>query len=230
MSKVLVLEDNATIARGIRHNLELEGLDVVTIGDGMRGLRYVRDHPVDLLILDLMLPTLDGFQVLRELRGLGVTAPVLILSARGMEMDKIRGFRLGADDYVVKPFGLKELLARVEALLKRARGVTPGVHEGSKSLRVGELEIRRGERRVLRRGIPIELRPREYDLLMALVDRRGDAVSRATLLQEVWGYADDVTTRTVDAHVAALRQRLEADPRRPARIVTVRKIGYRFQF
>ncbi|HVT40793.1 MAG TPA: response regulator transcription factor [Gemmatimonadaceae bacterium] len=227
MTHILVIEDNHTIAEGLRRNLEIEGYAVAVAHDGIEGMRVIESAPVDLVILDLMLPKQDGFQVLREMRGMGSAIPVLILSARGTEVDKIRGFRLGADDYVVKPFGLMELLARIDALLRRARGVAPGIHDTAPPIRFGDIEVQRGEHRVLRGGAVVDLRPREYDLLMALLDRHGNAVTRIALLREVWGYADNVVTRTVDTHIAALRQRLEADPARPRHILTVRKVGYR---
>lgn len=230
MSHVLIIEDNTTIAEGIRRNLVLEGYAVSVAHDATEALRELQGRVVDLVILDLMLPKTDGFHILSDLRGSGSPVPVLILSARGADVDKIRGFRLGADDYVVKPFGLMELLARVDAVLRRSRGTTPGVHESPPSVRIGEIEVRRGEHLVLRAGAPIRLRPKEYDLLIALIDRRGDAASRISLLREVWGYADNVMTRTVDSHVAALRRRLEADPKKPRHIVTVRNIGYRLTF
>jgi DNA-binding response OmpR family regulator len=229
VSRILIIEDNTTIADGIRRNLVLEGYGVSVAHDAIEGLRELQARVVDLVILDLMLPKMDGFHLLRELRGSGSRVPVLILSARGADVDKVRGFRLGADDYVVKPFGLMELLARVDALLRRSSGTTPGIHTTPASVRIGDFEILRGEHIVVRAGIPIHLRPKEYDLLIALIDRRGDAASRISLLREVWGYADNVMTRTVDTHIAALRQRLEADPKKPRHIVTVRNVGYRLK-
>jgi DNA-binding response OmpR family regulator len=230
VSRILIIEDNATIADGIRRNLVLEGYLVSVAHDAAEGLREMQAGVVDLVILDLMLPKTDGFHILRDLRGAGSRVPVLILSARGADVDKVRGFRLGADDYVVKPFGLMELLARVDALLRRSRGTTPGIHTTAPSVQIGDFEVLRGEHIVARAGIPIHLRPKEYDLLIALIDRRGDAASRVSLLREVWGYADNVMTRTVDTHIAALRQRLEMDPKKPRHIVTVRNVGYRIRF
>lgn len=227
MSHILIIEDNSTIAEGIRRNLVLEGYDVSVAHNATEALRKLNTTVVHLVILDLMLPRTDGFHILRDLRGSGSSVPVLILSARGADADKVRGFRLGADDYVVKPFGLMELLARVAAVLRRSRGATPGIHETSATIQMGDFQVHRGEHMVTRAGIRIQLRPKEYDLLIALIDRRGDAASRISLLREVWGYADNVMTRTVDTHIAALRQRLETDPRNPRYIITVRNVGYR---
>ena len=228
-ARILVVEDNRTIADGIRHSLEHEGFAVDVAYDGEEGLRRLAKGDVDLVILDLMLPRRDGFHVLTDLRGMGCHAPVLILSARAAELDKLRGFRLGADDYVVKPFGLLELFARVAALLRRSRGATPGIHELTPPVRFGDIEVRRGERAVLKAGAPLWLRPREYDLLAALIDRHGEAASREQLLREVWGYDESIVTRTVDSHVAALRHQLESDPTSPQHILTVRKLGYRLK-
>jgi two-component system, OmpR family, alkaline phosphatase synthesis response regulator PhoP len=190
--------------------------------DGLSGLDRVREHRPDLVILDLMLPGMDGHRVLRTLRAEGSRVPVLILTARGEEADKVLGFRSGADDYVTKPFGLLELLARVEALLRRS-----GVQTEDATLRFGAVEIDRAARTVTRLGEPVALAPREFDLLVALYDRGGAVASRQELLREVWGHRGAVLTRTVDIHVAELRRKLEADPADPQHILTVWKRGYR---
>jgi DNA-binding response OmpR family regulator len=222
--RVLVIEDNADLAYGLRNNLEIEGYAVEVAGDGAAGLERARAGQPDLVILDLMLPELDGFRVLRALRGEGSTVPVLVLTARGQESDKVRGLKLGADDYVTKPFGLLELLARVEALLRRARPRPAAGRE-----RFGEIEVDRAARVVARRGQPVDLAPKEYDLLLALLDAGEAVVPRLELMRRVWGYSDAVVTRTIDTHVAELRRKLEADPARPAHLLTVRKVGYRLR-
>jgi DNA-binding response OmpR family regulator len=222
MSRILVVEDNADLAFGLRNNLEIEGYDVELVGDGRAGLAAARARRPDLVILDLMLPELDGFRVLRALRGEPGGPPVLILTARGEEADKVRGLRMGADDYVTKPFGLLELLARVEAVLRRTQRAPARRRE-----RFGEVEIDVAARSVQRRGRPVELAPRELDLLLTLLDAEGAALSRLELLRRVWGYPAAVVTRTVDTHVAELRRKLEDDPARPRHILTVRKLGYR---
>ncbi len=226
MSRVLIIEDNADLAYGLRNNLEIEGYAVEVAADGSRGLERARTSRPDLVVLDLMLPEMDGFRVLRALRAEKLTMPVLILTARGEEADKVRGLRLGADDYVTKPFGLLELLARVEALLRRNAPAAPPAREPD---RFGEIEIDRPTRTVTRGGAAVELAPKEYDLLVALVDRDGAVVSRLDLMRRVWGYSDAVVTRTIDTHVAELRRKLEADPAKPRHILTVRKVGYRLK-
>ena len=225
MARILVIEDNAELAYGLRNNLEIEGHAVAVASDGNDGLARVREGQADLVILDLMLPGLDGFRVLRALRERDRDTPVLILTARGEEGDKVRGLKLGADDYVTKPFGLLELLARVEALLRRREaGKTAG-----EILRFGTIEVDRAARAVRRNGETIGLAPKELDLLLALFDARGAAVSRVTLMQRVWGYQADVLSRTVDSHVLELRRKLEPDPAEPRHILTVRKVGYRLE-
>jgi two-component system response regulator MtrA len=178
----------------------------------------------DLLILDLMLPGLDGFRVLTALREKAPVLPVLILTAKGEEADKVRGFRLGADDYVTKPFGLLELLARVERLLRRAPGKS--VVDAAVQ-RFGAIEVDPSARVVRREGRLVPLTPKELDLLLALLGARGRAVSRFELLREVWGYSPAAVSRTVDTHIAELRRKLEEDPSAPRHILTVRKLGYR---
>jgi len=229
-SSILVIEDNADLAYGLRNNLEIEGYRVDVAGDGARGLARVHDLSPDLVILDLMLPGMDGFRVLRALRQEGRRMPVLILTARGEETDKVRGLRLGADDYVTKPFGVLELLARVEALLRRAAPPGPERPSGaSPEERFGDIHVVPASRLVSRRGEAVGLTPKEYELLIALLRRRGAIASRVQLLAEVWGYSAEVMSRTVDTHVAELRRKLEDDPARPRHILTVRKAGYRLQ-
>jgi two-component system, OmpR family, alkaline phosphatase synthesis response regulator PhoP len=225
MSRILVVEDNANLAYGLSTSLELEGHEVVLAEDGAAGLAAALDRRPDLVILDLMLPEMDGYRVLGALREAGQTVPVLILTARGAEADKVLGFRLGADDYVTKPFGLQELLARVGALLRRAG--TAGTAAAPRTERFGEVEVDPASRVVRLRGEEVALTPKEFDLLWALLRRRGGVAARLELLAEVWGHRAAVMTRTVDMHVAQLRRKLEDDPAEPRHIVTVWKAGYR---
>jgi two-component system alkaline phosphatase synthesis response regulator PhoP len=225
VSRILVVEDNANLAFGLMTSLELEGHQVVVAEDGAAGLRAALEGRPDLLILDLMLPGMDGYRVLKALREQGSTVPVLILTARGEEADKVLGFRLGADDYVTKPFGLLELLARVGALLRR--GGSRVAAAAPEVERFGEVEVDPGSRLVRRRGEEVALTPKEFDLLWALLRRRGGVAARLELLAEVWGHRAAVMTRTVDMHVAQLRRKLEDDPTEPRHIVTVWKAGYR---
>jgi DNA-binding response OmpR family regulator len=225
MIRVLIVEDNQDLAFGLRNNLEIEGYTVDVAADGPEGLTAARRTRPDLVVLDLMLPGMDGYRVLRQLREDGLTMPVLILTARGEEADKVLGFRLGADDYVTKPFGVLELLARVEALLRRSRPATGSAARGVQ--RFGDIEVDVSTRTVRRAGEVVALTPMEFDLLVALLRSRGAVVSRMELLTEVWGHSSAVLTRTVDTHIGELRRKLERDPSTPRHILTVRKAGYR---
>jgi len=224
VSSILLIEDNRDFAATLGANLEREGYRVEIAGNGADGLERARVAAPDLIILDLMLPSMNGFTVLQRLREEGRETPVLVMTALGTEEEKLRGFGLGADDYVVKPCGLLEILARVRALLKRAAGAagTPRMET-----RVGDLTIDHSARSVRRGDAAIVLRPKEFDLFAALVRHRGRVVSRAELLREVWGYASGSESRTVETHLAALRERLGDDPQTPRYIVTVRGSGYR---
>ena len=224
MTNILIVEDSEDLAFGLRNNLEFEGYDVSVVHDGKTGLEMATSNPPDLMILDLTLPELDGLNVLERIRKTGSKLPILLLTARQEEVDKVRGLKLGADDYVTKPFGLMELLARVEALLRRSGGEPyPEV------IKVGELEIDVAARIVVKSGERVDLAPRELDLLLALIEHKGRVVSRQHLLSEVWGHQGQVVTRTVDTHIAELRRKLEPDTRKPSYIQTARKAGYRFE-
>jgi DNA-binding response OmpR family regulator len=230
-ARILIVEDNEDLAYGLRRAFQANGYDVEVAADGARALQQARSVQPHLIVLDLMIPVVDGFTVLATLRDEGIDTPVLILSAKGEEADKVRGFRSGADDYVTKPFGLLELLARVSALLRRS---TPGsAADGSAERPVtlpafDDIVFDPSARRVFRGDTPVPLTPKEYDLLLALLRQPGAALSRVQLLREVWGHAPDVQTRTVDIHIAELRKKLEHDPAHPQHIMTVWKTGYRF--
>jgi DNA-binding response OmpR family regulator len=226
MTRVLVIEDNKNLATGLRNNLEIEGYSVEVAADGASGLALARATEPDLIILDLMLPGMDGYRVLKTLREEGIDTPVLILSARGEETDKVLGFHLGGDDYVAKPFGLLELLARVDALLRRAAAAEAKTRLAAPAI-FGGVRVDTGTHTVRRNGEQVLLRPKEYDLLVALLRRNGQVATRAELLEEVWGYSDEVYSRTVDTHVAELRRKLEENAAEPRHILTVRKTGYR---
>jgi DNA-binding response OmpR family regulator len=227
MSRILIVEDNTDLAAGLRYNLELDGYDVVVAADGNSGIERARDWTPDLIILDLMLPGIDGYEVLRTLRAENVQTPVMILSARGEEADKVRGFRLDADQYVTKPFRLLEVLERVKALLRRAavRVGPAAAHE----IRFGEVRVDPASRSVHRAGRLVSLTPKAYELMMALIRRNGSVASRGDLLREVWGHRSLVLTRTVDSHIAELRRKLEDETGEPRHFLTVWKVGYRFQ-
>jgi len=227
-ARVLVVEDSPDLAAGLRYNLEEDGYVVDVAGDGHAALDLVRAARPDLVILDLMLPGMDGYHVLEVLRREDRHIPVLILSARAEESDKVRGFRLDADQYVTKPFRLLELLERVRSLLRRSGArADGGAADGA--LRFGEIEVDPTSRVVLRAGESVSLTPRAWDLMLALVRRNGAVATRLELLREVWGHRGIVLTRTVDSHIAELRRKLEADPSNPRHFLTVWKVGYRFE-
>lgn len=226
MRRILVVEDNAALAEGLRLNLVHDGYDVRIESSGEKGLNSIRHWHPDLVVLDLMLPGIDGIEMLRLMREEGRETPVLILSARGSEADRLRGFRHGADDYVVKPFSLPELLARVAAMLRRHPGNTDS-DAASTQWQFGSITVDHATHDVRRHSLPVSLRPKEFDLLVALLRRNGRVASRAELLDEVWQYEPDVVSRTVDVHILELRRKLEADPANPVHILTVRKSGYR---
>lgn len=225
-ASILVVEDNKDLAFGLQTNLEVQGYRVTLATDGQDGLRHAINDRPDMIILDLMLPKLDGIDVLRKIRKTDKATPILILTARGNEVDKVSGLRLGADDYVTKPFALMELMARVEALLRRSE-VTPRL--GDSEYRFGVVVVRPDSREVSRANEPVELTPMEFSLLLALLQRKGAAASRIELMKEVWGHSSAVISRTVDTHIAELRRKLEEDPARPVYIKTVRKTGYRLE-
>ncbi len=222
---VLIVEDDDSIAMGLEMNLSAEGYRVIVATDGESGLARARDGGIDLLILDVMLPKMNGFELLRMLRGERHTMPVIMLSARGAEMDKVMGLELGAEDYITKPFGLAELLARVKAVLRRdaiARG------DDTNPVRAADLEIHPSRREVRRSGQAVELTATEFDILLCLVNSGGRVLTREQLQVKVWGPGHHGTPRTVDNFVLQLRTKLEESPTNPRHIITVRGIGYRF--
>lgn len=234
-ARILIVEDNESLAFGLRTNLEFEGYRTGLATNGRKGLELAREGSWDLMILDLMLAEMDGLQVLSALRTHGSRLPVLILTARGDESDKVLGLRMGADDYVTKPFGVQELIARVDALLRRSRerGLDDAVMVRSRGptlegpFRLGAIEVDAGARCVRKEGAEVSLTPKEFDLLMALIRRGGVVATREELLREVWHHLAPVPSRTVDTHVGELRKKLEDDPSDPEYIVTVWKVGYR---
>jgi two-component system alkaline phosphatase synthesis response regulator PhoP len=226
-ARILIVEDNADLAAGIEYNLKLEGYDIRVAGNGADALTIADSWSPQLVLLDLMLPGMDGYKVLQTLRARGETMPVMILSARGEEADKVRGFKLDADQYVTKPFGILELLERVAALLRRSS--RDGAPRAQEPLRFGNVVVDTVSRTVTKKGEALTLTPKAYELLLALARRNGGVVSRAELLKEVWGYGAFVMTRTVDSHIAELRRKLEDDAATPRHIVTVWKVGYRFE-
>jgi len=224
-ARILLVEDNSDLAEGIEYNLRLEGYDVTIAADGLAAIESARTWHPDLVLLDLMLPGIDGYQVLRSVRQSDRHVPVIILSARGEEADKVRGFKLDADQYVTKPFSIIELLERIAALLRRSTVAT--AKPESSRVTFGDVDIDLAARIVKRAGTPCALTPKAYELLLALVKRDGAVAGRNELLKEVWGYGAFIMTRTVDTHIAELRRKLELNPAEPQHIVTVWKVGYR---
>jgi two-component system OmpR family response regulator len=229
MSRILVVDDEPTLVETIRYNLKREGHEVVTATDGLLAIEAARREQPDLVILDLMLPKLDGFEVCRAIRR-SQNVPILMLSAKDEEVDKVVGLELGADDYVTKPFSMRELLARVRAMLRRGQMLREEAlnAQDAPSYRSGDLEVDVRQHRVFLRGSEVSLKPKEFDLLAFLVRNAGQAFTRDTLLQHVWGYDYVGDTRTVDVHIRGLREKVEVDPSEPTRLETVRGVGYRF--
>jgi len=224
LPKILIIEDEPDMVLGLRKNLEWDGFDVIAAPDGDTGLSCALNDRPDLILLDIMLPKLSGLDVCRRLRNSGVNTPVIMLTARGQEIDKVLGLEIGADDYVTKPFSIRELLARVRALLRRsATQVTR-----SQSYRFGEIELNFASHQARKGGQPLELSPREFGMLKYFILHRGETVTRDQLLDEVWGYDNFPLTRTVDNHVARLRQKIEKNPAEPEYVITVHRIGYKF--
>ena len=220
---IAIIEDDESVRKSLVMNLELEGYRVATAPDGEEGLKLVRDNKPDLVVLDVMMPKKDGLQTCKELRNSGNSTPLILLTARSAEVDKVLGLELGADDYLAKPFGMAELMARIRALLRRS-AVTDDVDR----VEFDDISIDFKAYRAERGSEPVELSAREYRLLKYLVLKRGRVVTRDELLDEVWGYNSYPTTRTVDNHIARLRQKIEANVDEPRHILTVHGVGYKF--
>jgi DNA-binding response OmpR family regulator len=234
MERILVIEDDPTLLETLEYNLSRQEYDVHTAADGAAGLETARQVAPDLIVLDIMLPGLDGFEICRIVRQ-EMNVPILMLTARTEEIDKIVGLEVGADDYMTKPFSMRELLARVKAQLRRVRldreaaAAEEPEAQDHETLAAGDLRIDLTRREVTCGGEAVHLKPKEYDLLAFLVRNRDMALSRDLILERVWGWDYDGGTRTVDVHVRWLREKIEPDPAEPARIVTVRGVGYRFE-
>jgi DNA-binding response OmpR family regulator len=223
-ARILIIEDEPDLLRGLALNLKAEGYNVLTASRGDAGVEQaLREHP-ELILLDIMLPGMNGLDVCRELRRKGFNAPIIMLTARAEEMDRVVGLEIGADDYVTKPFGLRELLARIRVRLRRHAPVA----EGGAKLRFGAVEVDFEKHIALRQGRRIDLTAKEFEVLRLLARHRGEIVTRDRLLEEVWGYESYPTTRTVDNHILRLRQKLEEDPSNPRYILSVYGEGYKF--
>jgi DNA-binding response OmpR family regulator len=224
MSRILVVEDDPAILRGLADNLQREMHEVLTAADGEEGYRLIKEKKPDLIVLDLMLPKLSGYEVCRQMRAEGITTPILMLTARGEETDRVLGLDLGADDYVTKPFSVRELLARVRALLRRSQPEKATLDQ----LTVEDITIDFRSYEARKAGKAMEMTRREFQLLRALASRPGEVVTRDELLDQVWGLESYPTTRTIDNHIAGLRAKLERDAADPRRLLTVRGVGYKW--
>ena len=229
-ASILVIEDEENLVEVLRYNLEREGYQVYASNDGAHGLETARSQKPDLIILDVMLPSLDGLEVCRILRRES-EVPILILTAKGEEIDRVVGLELGADDYVTKPFSMREVIARVRGMLRRSHSdFGPNSLGGSRRpIRVGDLEMDLEGHTAKLRGEPLALKPREFDLLALLASHRGRAFTRDQILEQVWGHDYYGETRTVDVHIRWLREKLQSYPNCPQRIITIRGVGYRFE-
>ncbi|HMC73095.1 MAG: response regulator transcription factor [Acidobacteriota bacterium] len=224
MTKILIVEDEPNMVAGLRDNFEFEGYQVVTAPDGVAGLERALSEMPDLVILDVMMPRMSGLEVCQQLKAKRPSIPIIMLTARGQEVDKVVGLELGADDYVTKPFSIRELLARVKAVLRRAQN---SPKNGDRYM-FGDVEVNLRSCQVVRKGKALDFSSKEFELLKYFLSHSGEAISRDRLLEEVWGYDRFPTTRTVDAHIVRLRQKLEPKPDDPHFILTVHGVGYKF--
>jgi two-component system alkaline phosphatase synthesis response regulator PhoP len=224
MAKILIVEDEESILMALEDNLKMEGYEVESAVNGEEGLSKAKERQFDLIILDIMLPRLDGFEVCKRLRQAGNMTPILMLTAKSQEIDKVLGLELGADDYVTKPFSPRELLARVKALLRRSQQVREGISEAA----FGDIEVDFKRYEVNKRGRPVYLTALEFSLLHFLVQNQGQVLSRDTILDAVWGKDVYIQPRTVDKHIAELRKKIEDDSSSPKHIIGVRGVGYKF--
>jgi len=225
--RILVIEDDASIVDGLRTALEAEGYEVEVATDGRRGFERAQRDDVGLVLLDIMLPGMSGLEILKKLRDTGRTTPVLVLTARGEEPDRVLGLELGADDYLTKPFSVRELLARIRSLLRRA-GEAPG-RQSPARFRFGDIEVDFKRQKATRAGRDLDLSAREFRILSYFIEHRGEMLSREQLLNDIWGYEVFPTTRTVDNHIARLRKKIEDEPDNPRWIRTQRGAGYIFE-
>ena len=224
MTKILIVEDEPNMVAGLRDNFEYEGYQVITAGDGAEGLnRAIEDSP-DLVVLDVMMPKMSGLDVCKQIKSKRPSMPIIMLTARGQEVDKVVGLELGADDYVTKPFSIRELIARVKAVLRRAHALP----KDQETYKFGDVEVNLRSYQVARRGRSVDFSAKEFELLKYFLSHPGETLSRDRLLENVWGYEHYPTTRTVDAHIVRLRQKLEPNPEAPRFILTVHGVGYKF--
>lgn len=224
MAHILVIEDEPEMQRGLRDNLEFEGYTVHVVGDGKKGLETIRSKKFDLILLDVMLPGISGFDICKTARTEGVSTPIIMLTAKGEEVDKVLGLEFGADDYITKPFSLRELLARVKAVLRRTPSDTNAI---IKKVSLGLLEIDFERYTALKKGKPVSMTSKDFDILRFLWQHQQQVISRDDLLKHVWGYDDSISSRTVDNFIVKLRKNIEKDPSHPKHIITIHGTGYK---
>lgn len=224
MSHILIIEDEAKMREGLKDNLEFEGYKVSEAADGEEGLNKIKENIYDVILLDVMMPKLSGFDVCKQARIAGISSPIMMLTAKGEEIDKVLGLELGADDYITKPFSLRELLARIKAILRRGQNIN--LKEGEIS--IGKLNIRFSSYDAFENGNPIAMTHKEFEILKYLWQNKNETVSRDTLLSDIWEMDDSITTRTVDNFILHLRQKIEFNPAHPRHILTVHGIGYKY--
>jgi DNA-binding response OmpR family regulator len=224
MPRILIIEDEPEMQRGLRDNLEFEGYDVQVIGDGKKGMETIRSATFDLILLDVMLPGMSGFDICKKARTEGVTTPIIMLTAKGEEVDKVLGLEFGADDYITKPFSLRELLARVKAVLRR----TPTAAKAAATrVTIGLLEIDFESYSAVKKGKPVTMTSKDFDILRYLWNHQQQVISRDDLLKHVWGYDESISSRTVDNFIVKLRKKIEKDPAAPKHIITIHGTGYK---
>jgi DNA-binding response OmpR family regulator len=224
MKKILIIEDDPTISKGLQISLQAEHYSILTAASGEKGFRLARQENIDLIILDLMLPEKNGEEICRELRQQGLRTPILILTSRSEEIDKVLLLEMGADDYMTKPFGIRELQARVKALLRRGSEIRPPIETYS----FADICLDFIKQEASKQKKPLQLSTKEFEILHFFIQHEGNVVSRDVLLDEVWGYETYPTTRTVDNYILALRKKIETDPKKPRHLLTIPKAGYKF--
>lgn len=227
MSRILIVEDEPHMRMGLRDNLEFEGYEVDFAEEGNSGLKKILENTYNLVLLDVMLPNLSGFDICKTVRKSGITTPIILLTAKGEEIDKVLGLELGADDYITKPFSLRELLARIKAVLRRGEMMPSQSKEKSEFIRIGRIEVNFPSYNAFSDGEQVQFSHKEFEILKYLWEHRNKTVSRDDLLKEIWGYGENPTTRTVDNFILKLRQKIESDSNHPQIILTVHGIGYK---
>lgn len=224
MARILVIEDEPEMQRGLRDNLEFEGYDVTIVGDGKKGLETILERKFDMIVLDVMLPGMSGFDVCKKVRAEGIGIPIIMLTAKGDEVDKVLGLEFGADDYITKPFSLREFLARVKAVLRRS---PEDRRSPAAPMTIGQLTVDFSGYTAEKKGKPVSMSSKEFDILRYLWKHQQEVISRDDLLKDVWGYDETITSRTVDNFIVKLRKLIEKDPSKPKHIITIHGTGYK---